>query len=152
MKKDDEFQGSVTLNSTVQDSWEDETLFKNLKYTLALLLSLCSSEEQNVYPFTESKELSLQNCLSNVTWWMEIMASVKVPYDSLLFMRSVVVTRMALFDHTILWILCTLKLQCICKDTCSANWWGPRTYKLFPFMRKISSETGRLLTTCFSDL
>lgn len=62
MKKDDEFQGSVTLNSTVQDSWEDETLFKNLKYILALL-SLCNSEEQNVYPFTE---FLLQNCLSNV--------------------------------------------------------------------------------------
>lgn len=62
MKKDDEFQGSVTLNSTVQDSWEDETLFKNLKYILALL-SLCNSEEQNVYPFTE---FWLQNCLSNV--------------------------------------------------------------------------------------
>lgn len=64
MKKDDEFQGSVTLNSTVQDSWEDETLFKNLKYILALL-SLCNSEEQNVYPFTE---FLLQNCLSNVIW------------------------------------------------------------------------------------
>lgn len=47
MKTDDRFQGNVTLNTTVLDSWEDETPFKNLKYLLALL-SPCSSKEQNV--------------------------------------------------------------------------------------------------------
>lgn len=58
---------------------------------LALLLSLCSSEEQNVYPFTEFKELLLQIGFSNVVCWTEIMALVKVLYDSPLFMRSVIV-------------------------------------------------------------
>ena len=55
MKKDDDFQGNATSNSTVGDSWECEMPFKNLKYMLALLLTPCSSKEQNVYPFTESK-------------------------------------------------------------------------------------------------
>lgn len=66
MEEDDEFQGNVTLNSTVQDSWEVETPFKNLKYMLALLSYADSKEEQNVYPFTEFKELLLQIGLSNV--------------------------------------------------------------------------------------
>lgn len=73
-------------------------------------------------------------------------------------MRSVVVIWMGFFeagrgvflltDHTALWILCTLKLQCSCKNTYSANWWGTRIWKFFPLKRKISSEIGRLLTTC----
>lgn len=65
MKKGDEFHGNVTLNSTVQDSWENQTPFKDLKYMLALL-SLCSSEKQNVHLFTEFKEHLLQIGLSNV--------------------------------------------------------------------------------------
>lgn len=47
MKMDYRLQGNVTLKSTLLDSWEDETPFKNLKYLLALL-SPCSSKEQNV--------------------------------------------------------------------------------------------------------
>lgn len=39
MKKNNEFQGNVTLNSTVQDNWEDVTAFKYLKFLTSKALT-----------------------------------------------------------------------------------------------------------------
>lgn len=128
MKMDDRLQGNVTLNSTLLDSWKDETPFKNLKYMLALeSMQLKGAKCVAIYrtprilttswPYKcHTMDRSSGFCLDAVRFFFIFVISWDM--NSLEGRKK---ERLLLKNHTTLWILGTLKLLCICKNKCSDN-------------------------------